>query len=218
VEPASRAETLQQRRARALGVLADPARAQTLLDTTTDQPDQPRKGARRRSTTLVLRISDLALLGITDTGCIETGPRAGDAVLAETIAAWCGRPTSDLTVLPVLDVDAHRSGTAYAAPETVKRHLSIRDRRCLFPWCERPATSCDTDHVVPHGDGGPTCTCNTVPLCRHHHRLKTHAGYQPALVEPGVIWWQTPYGHQFIVDTEGTIPVHRAPPEAVCLT
>jgi hypothetical protein len=237
VEPAARAETLQQRRARALGVLADPARARALLDDqpdhtddtdqSADQPGRSRKGTRRRATTLVLRISDLALLGITDTGCIETGPLAGDAVLAETIAAWCGRPASDLTVLPVLDVEAHRGGTGYAAPETVRRHLAVRDAHCLFPYCERPATSCDTDHVFPHGDGGPTCTCNTVPLCRHHQnaptkslrgrRLKTHAGYRPALVEPGVIWWQTPYGHQFIVDTDGTTAVHRAPPEPVCL-
>jgi len=137
-------------------------------------------------------------------------------VLAETIAAWCGRPTSDLTVLPVLDTEAHRSSTAYAAPERVKRHLMMRDRHCLLPFCERPTASCDTDHVVPHADGGPTCTCNTIPLCRHHQnaptkslrgrRLKTHAGYQPTLVEPGVVWWTTPWGHQFIVNTDGTNP------------
>ncbi|MGN6251349.1 MAG: hypothetical protein ACTHNS_05995 [Marmoricola sp.] len=219
IDPSCIGETLDQRRARALGVLADPARAQQLLDQDQNREGTPsRTGARRRSTTLVLRISDLALLGVDDAGCIETGARAGDAVLAETIAAWCGRDASDLTVLPVLDPDAHRSSTAYTAPETLKRHLALRDRHCLFPYCDRPAARCDCDHVVPHGDGGPTCGCNLVPLCRHHHRLKTHAGYRPTPIEPGVLWWRTPWGHEFVVDADGTVPVHRAPPRPVCLS
>ncbi|MGN6782173.1 MAG: HNH endonuclease signature motif containing protein, partial [Marmoricola sp.] len=152
---------------------------------------------------------------------IETGPRAGAAVLAETIAAWCGRPAIDLTVLPVLDTTAHHAGTAYTAPVTLKRHLAERDQHCLFPFCDRPARGCDCDHVVPDAAGGPTCSCNLVPLCRHHHRLKTHAGYHAHLVEPGVVWWTTPWGHQFTVTRDGTIPVttsaHRAPPRPVCL-
>ncbi|MGN6780725.1 MAG: HNH endonuclease signature motif containing protein, partial [Marmoricola sp.] len=127
----------------------------------------------------------------------------------------------DLTVLPVLDTTAHHAGTAYTAPVTLKRHLAERDRHCLFPFCDRPARACDCDHVVPHGERGPTCSCNTIPLCRHHHRLKTHAGYTLSLVEPGVAWWTTPWGHQFTVTRDGTVPVttsaHRAPPRPVCL-
>ncbi|MGN6782716.1 MAG: HNH endonuclease signature motif containing protein, partial [Marmoricola sp.] len=174
---------------------------------------------------------DLALLGVDDAGTIETGPRAGAAVLAETIAAWCGRPATDLTVLPVLDTNAHHAGTGYAAPVTLKRHLAERDQHCLFPFCDRPARGCDCDQnaptkslrgrVVPDAAGGPTCSCNLVPLCRHHHRLKTHAGYTANLVEPGVVWWTTPWGHQFTVTRDGTVPVttgaHRAPRRPICL-
>ncbi|MGN6783169.1 MAG: hypothetical protein ACTHJH_16900 [Marmoricola sp.] len=228
VDPEARRETLEQRRARALGVLADPARAHHLLSQSEQSdpddepaPATPRAATRRRSTTLVLRITDLALLGVADAGTIETGPRAGAAVLTETIAAWCGRAASDLTVLPVLDTTAHHAGTAYAAPVTVRRHLAERDQHCLFPFCDRPAASCDCDHVVPYAEGGPTCACNLVALCRHHHRLKTHAGYTARLIEPGVVWWTTPWGHQFTVTREGTQPVptgdHRAPPRPVCL-
>jgi hypothetical protein len=218
-DPTAAAESLDVRRARAVGLLSDPARAQALLDADTDTGPEPADRAaapsrRRRRSMLILRISDLALLGLDPSGQ-DVGTQR--AVLADRVAAWCGRERADLTVLPVVDPDAHRTADGYAAPEGLRRHLGIRDGHCLFPWCHRPAATCDCDHVVPHGQGGGTCTCNLVPLCRHHHRLKTHAGYRATLVEPGVVWWHTPYGHQFVVGPAGTLPVHRAPPRATCL-
>ena len=32
--------------------------------------------------------------------------------------------------------------------------------------------------MIAYDDGGPTCSCNLVPLCRYHHRLKTHGGWK----------------------------------------
>jgi hypothetical protein len=183
-----------------------------MLDASPDAGPAPRP--RRRRTTLVLRISDLALLGLDPAGEDVAAQRA---VLADRVAEWCGRDRADLTVLPVLDPDTHRGTDGYAVPEGLRRHLGVRDGHCLFPWCHRAAAACDCDHVVPHARGGGTCTCNLVPLCRHHHRLKTHAGYAATQVEPGVVWWHTPYGHQFVVGPHGTLPVHRAPPRPTCL-
>ena len=59
---------------------------------------------------------------------------------------------------------ALREFTAVAAPE------------CAVPWCHTRGEVCDLDHRVPHAHGGSTCACNTHPLCRRHHRLKS-AGY-----------------------------------------
>jgi hypothetical protein len=236
-DPTAAAVSLDVRRARAVGVLSDPGRAQAMLDAAasdtdseTDTDADPDRAAesgdsaglvdrrpvpgRRRRTMLVLQISDLALLGL-DPAAEDLGGQR--AVLADRVAAWCGRDRADLTVLPVLDSDAHRAADGYAAPAGLRRHLGVRDGHCLFPWCHREAAACDCDHVVPHGRGGGTCSCNLVPLCRHHHRLKTHAGYAPTLVEPGVVWWHTPYGHEFVVSRDGTLPVHRAPPRSTCL-
>ena len=69
---------------------------------------------------------------------------------------------------------------------------------CAFPWCPRPARACEIDHVTAHAQGGPTCTHNTAPLCRRHHRLKTHApGWTYTAIEPGTYLWTSPHGYEF---------------------
>jgi hypothetical protein len=87
----------------------------------------------------------------------------------------------------------------YRAQRTVVREVQARYPRCSAPGCPRSAIRCDLDHVVPFGSGGRTCVHNLRPLCRRHHRLKTHAGWQ---VEhstdpdhpPGTTIWRTRYG------------------------
>src|SRR5687768_11819896 len=49
------------------------------------------------------------------------------------------------------------------------------------------------------------------PLCRRHHRLKTHGGWRYTLVEPGVWLWSDPHGQQFVRDDTGTLDV--TPPD-----
>ncbi|MGA8255926.1 MAG: HNH endonuclease signature motif containing protein, partial [Nocardioides sp.] len=77
----------------------------------------------------------------------------------------------------------------------------------------RPAARSDADHVIPHARGGPTSTSQLIALCRHHHRLKTHAGYTPHLVEPGTLHWTTPHGFAYLVNRDGTKPVANGPAE-----
>jgi hypothetical protein len=42
-----------------------------------------------------------------------------------------------------------------------------------MPGCRRRAGRCDLDHVIAHGDGGPTACWNLCCLCRRHHRIMT---------------------------------------------
>ncbi len=86
----------------------------------------------------------------------------------------------------MLDTTRHASATAYEVPERMREVATVRDVSCVFPWCPRRTRRCDADHVVPHEAGGPTCSCNLAPLCRWHHRLKTHhPGWSYLVVEPG---------------------------------
>jgi hypothetical protein len=72
--------------------------------------------------------------------------------------------------------------------------VALRDLMCVFPWCTRPARNlhpdrhgCDCDHVTPYQPGGPpgqTCTCKLAPLCRRHHRVKTHSAWTYTMAEP----------------------------------
>ena len=77
----------------------------------------------------------------------------------------------------------------------------------MFPWCTRPARACDIDHVIAHAAGGTTCSCNTAPLCRRHHRLKTHSPWTYTVLEPGTYLWSSPHGYQFLRDHEGTLDI-----------
>ncbi|MCW2851967.1 MAG: putative endonuclease, partial [Nocardioides sp.] len=88
---------------------------------------------------------------------------------------------------------------------TTAEVVRLRDRTCVFPHCTRPARACDLDHVIAHAAGGATCECNLAPLCRHHHRLKTHAGWTYRSVGPGVYVWRDPHGQTFLTTRTGTL-------------
>ncbi|CAN5222289.1 hypothetical protein BH09ACT10_BH09ACT10_12770 [soil metagenome] len=64
--------------------------------------------------------------------------------------------------------------------------LEIRDGVCQFPTCSRPASESDIDHDIPH-PRGPTAGSNLGPLCRRHHRMKSHGIFTTELtsVLPG---------------------------------
>ena len=81
---------------------------------------------------------------------------------------------------------------------TINQHLrtalALRDRRCVVPGCG-VAYSLEIDHVIPLEAGGDTRLGNLALLCRHHHRLKTYAGWTlertgPTDEDPG--WRFTP--------------------------
>ena len=59
--------------------------------------------------------------------------------------------------------------------------------------CRRPGSQCDLDHVVPFPAGG-TCADNLAPLCRYHHRLKTHANWRVQALGGGHLRWTSPRG------------------------
>jgi hypothetical protein len=71
------------------------------------------------------------------------------------------------------------SPTTYRPTAETRRHVQLRDRICAFPGCRMPAIGwCDLDHVSSFNQeypelGGLTTPDNLIPLCRHHHRLKT---------------------------------------------
>ena len=74
-------------------------------------------------------------------------------------------------------------------PDRHAELVTLRDKTCVFPWCSRPARRCDKDHSIPHNKGGPTCPCNLAPLCRRHHRIKTHGAWTYRTIEPGTYLW-----------------------------
>ena len=76
-------------------------------------------------------------------------------------------------------------------------------RTCVFPWCSRTARRCDLDHGVPWPHG-PTADDNLAPLCRFHHRLKTHGGWIYTRLDETSLLWRSPHGLRFLRDHTGT--------------
>ena len=200
-EAGRHADDLDVRRSRAVGILADPAAAQALLE------GRPQPRPRKRAV-LVVHVSEAALRGLDPVVRCDTLDRA---VLDQLARDWCGRRDTHLTVQPVIDLTDHEQTQAYEIRDRFRTRLDLLNPRCVFPWCVRDARACDHDHRVPHAAGGASCDCNVAPLCRRHHRLKTHAGWTYTLLETGRFLWNEPHGQQFLTDPSGTLDV--TPPD-----
>ncbi|MFL6059677.1 MAG: HNH endonuclease signature motif containing protein [Marmoricola sp.] len=137
------------------------------------------------------------------TALVETvgGPRL---LTQATVAEWCGNPDVTVVVKPVIDLNDRLTSHSYEVPDRIQDQVELRDGTCVFPRCTRPARSCQKDHIVAYGDGGPTASENIGDLCPHHHNLKTHGGWTYSMVEPGVYLWRSPHGYTFLRDREGT--------------
>jgi hypothetical protein len=58
------------------------------------------------------------------------------------------------------------------------RALVVRDGGCAFPGCDRKPKWCDAHHLKPWEDHGPTDLDNGCLLCRRHHTMVHHGGWQ----------------------------------------
>jgi hypothetical protein len=161
-----------------------------------------------RSVVLFAHISEEALKGAASVG------RCGNTrspISVEQIREWCGNPDAHITVKPVIDLNDHIHVEAYEAPDRLKEQNALVDVHCVFPHCTKPARRCDTDHRIPYNKGGSTCSCNTAPLCRRHHRAKTHGRWEYVSLDRGTYLWTTPNGIQLVRDHLGTAPFTGEP-------
>ena len=150
------------------------------------------------------------------TGCAGLGElgTTGQLVTIDQIRTWCGT-AGTITIRPVIDLNQNRRTRSYQPTETMRQHLALRDRTCVFPHCTRPAHplrqsrsgeySHDADHIIPYDSGGDTSTDNLACLCRLHHLLKTHTGWRYETIGPGEYLWTSPQGQKFLRINTGTI-------------
>ena len=148
-------DSLDHRRASALGILADPARAFQLLNGQ-DAPSQ-------QHATLIVHFdptttdSDLAIARIEGHGPLSR----------DTWVELLGN--SRVTVRPVVDLNAISPVDAYEIPDRIRTAVCWRSPVDMFPYGTQPSRRCDLDHTDPydHGAAGPpgqTRTDNLAPL------------------------------------------------------
>jgi hypothetical protein len=102
----------------------------------------------------------------------------------------------------------------YVPPARLKRLLRVRAPRCEWPGCGRrasrtAATPCDVDHDLAW-PFGPTCACNTGPLCRRHHRIKQE-GWTKRRQPDGSVQWTDPTGRTWTSPNQHQRPAHSGP-------
>jgi len=195
-------ESLAVRRSQALGEIA---RTQLALDLSTSQSGsatrQPGKNGRGG------RGIDLTVHLHPETGIVDLDqPGLSATTWLTQLRRWCQQAGTTVVVRPVIDLHTTVATTAYRPTAEIRRHVEARDQHCVAPYCTRPARNDDLDHIIDHHSGGPTDTDNLAPLCRRHHRAKTHAGWHYQTTQPGVYHWALPDDSQYTVDHHGTPP------------
>lgn len=202
--------TMDQLRAEAAELLADPVAVLALLqgppDDPTTEPEPPTAKRHRRPATINVFLSQDVLSGRADGVARVDG--IGPLLLDQLAALLRHR---DITVVPVVDLTIGRAVSGYEHPTSMKRRTLLRTKRDVFPHSTRRGTSLlDHDHPTPYDPTGPpgqTSDLNDGPLARRDHRAKTHLGFRVAQLGLGAYRWETPHGLARVVTGNGTVPV-----------
>jgi Domain of unknown function (DUF222)/HNH endonuclease len=176
---ASEDASVEQRRADALGLVAESALAADL--------DPGTRGDRYQ---VVVHV---------DAGVLAPGGEGGSSWLADGshVSAETSRRLacdSARVVMRhaadgrVLDVGRRTRAISPA----LRRALEHRDGGCRFPGCS--SRLCDAHHVEPWAAGGATSLANTALLCRRHHRAVHEEGFSMELALDGEARFYRPDG------------------------
>jgi len=72
-------------------------------------------------------------------------------------------------------------------PAATSKALKVRDKGCVWPGCDRPATWTSAHHLVHWIRGGPTDLPNLCLLCYRHHWMVHEGDWQIVRTEDGSI-------------------------------
>jgi hypothetical protein len=130
--------------------------------------------------------------------CAARGPRGpGPPPIGAGALAWAAGLVGRLNWLERGTCSHRRQESQYRPSARLAHLIKIRQPRCGFPGCGRPASDADLDHTIPYHRGGRTCECGLAPLSRHHHHTKQAPGWRLDQPEPGVMIWTTPSGRRY---------------------
>ena len=115
------------------------------------------KLAESPPTTWCLTVTDSDGLALGHS-CAASGPAAD-----EPLIRWAAGLRAKLKILETGSCSHTRQSAGYCPPCSLRHLVVVRQRRCCFPGCRRPAVRCNLEHTVPFDKGGRTCECNLAP-------------------------------------------------------
>jgi len=120
---------------------------------------------------------------------LVTGPAGAAAILRQGLL---DQPYNT----PSLPLDI---GYSDSIPWYIRRAVLLRDRKCAWPRCGRPAVYCDVHHLRHKEDGGQTSLDNLILICQYHHDVCIHRrGWQLLLHPDGTAQARSPDGRQIL--------------------
>jgi hypothetical protein len=188
--------SLDHRRATALGILADPARAFQLLN--------GERAPSQERVTVVLHLTDHHLYDPTLIGRLD-----GHGPLSRQ--TWIELLGHDrITIRPVVDQTAIAPVDSYEIPDRIRRAVTWRSPVDTFPYGSQPSRRLDLDHTIPyqHTSGAPpgqTRVDNLAPVNRRAHRAKTANRWKLTQHEGGWLEWTSPAGYHYATGPYGTL-------------
>ncbi|MDZ4248640.1 MAG: DUF222 domain-containing protein, partial [Candidatus Nanopelagicales bacterium] len=158
----------------------DQIRADTLTDLILNNPTGAAGAAAATGVEVNVVVGLDTLLGLAEDPGDVTGLGPVPAAVARELAAdgtwraWV-RDAASSTVIST-------GSRTYTPGAALARLVRAREPYCRHPGCRRQSQACDLDHALPWPKGATTAE-NLGPLCRRHHRLKTHHGWD---LDPGL--------------------------------
>jgi hypothetical protein len=193
------ADPIEVRRSKAIGILAQPAKALQLLSThrgdvaptepaddeddhrslDIDPPTPAQLRAGRPRVVLVFHLADAAIRR----GHGLVRPEHGEALSLEELRNWLAETGCAITVRPVLDPADVAPVDAYEIPQRMRDAVRLRNVADVFPYGSCTTATMDLDLGCRVGSG---------PVARPHHRVVTHGRWRRRQPEPGHFLFRSP--------------------------
>jgi hypothetical protein len=224
-------DPVELRRSRAIGILAQPAKALQLLaahrgdvssaepagpsepgndddhrSLTIDPPTPAQLRAGRPRVLLVFHLADAAIRR----GHGLVRPEHGETLSLEELRKWLAETGCSVTIRPVLDPADVAPVDAYEIPQWMRDAVRLRNLADVFPFGSCTTATMDLDHSIPWrpiehgGPSGQTRPGNLGPFTRPHHRAVTHGRWRRRQPEPGQFVFRSPTGTIYLVTNHGT--------------
>ena len=150
---------------------------------------------------LAVRIDVNALGGCTGSARIEEAGHITMTLLREELAGI------DVEVLPVIDLNTLPAEDQYRPSARLVKALKLAFGTGFFPYAQTRIAQCDLDHTRAYRRGrrGQTRVGNLAWLSRRAHRAKTACYWLADQAKPGVLDWTSPLGFRYRVSRHGTL-------------
>jgi len=192
------------RRARALGMLADPSSVLAMTENTVTSGSSV-------FTPKTQVYVHMHLDNLDDWENLARVELLGPVLISQIGAITKG---SKVRLTPVIHCgDTGTPVDSYEIPDRIRRQVLAGNPYDVFPWASTPSRNLDLDHTIPYkpGQPGQTRPDNLGPLSRKAHRIKTHCDWYLAQPELDVYIWESASGQKIQVDPTGTHPIRPDP-------